>query len=340
VKIWDADGRVVYSDETALIDETFPLGEEEREVLGSGGTEAEVSNVNRPENRFERDSGGLLEVYTRIESPEGEPLLFEVYYSDDTIRERQAEIFAQFRPITLGALGGVVAVATVLLWVLTRRLRRSAEERERLLRAAVDASDSERVRIARDLHDGVVQDLAGASFAVSAAARSQDVPAPVRAGLDSSAESLRTSLRALRSLMVEIYPPDLDADGLGAALDDLLAPAAAKGVSASATVRGVENASDDEVALVWRVAQEAVRNALRHSGADSLRVEVDGSDDGLVLVVMDDGRGFDAEERPGSDHFGLRGLNSLITEAGGHLDVRSAPGAGTTIRLQVAGGAR
>jgi two-component system, NarL family, sensor kinase len=227
-----------------------------------------------------------------------------------------------------------------LLWALTQRLRRSAEERERLLRAAVDASDAERVRIARDLHDGVVQDLAGASFAVAAVARSKEMPPAARTGLESSADSLRTSLRALRSLMVEIYPPDLDAGGLSAALDDLLAPAAAKGVNATATVEGVGGASDDDVALVWRVAQEAVRNALRHSGAKTLRVEVTGSDDGLVLVVTDDGCGFDAEKRAGAEHFGLRGLSSLIADAGGHLDVRSTPGEGTTIRLEVDAAAR
>lgn len=339
VKIWTADGHIVYSDETRLIGDVFPLGEEEREVLEGGSTEAEVSDLSRPENRYERDTGGLLEVYTRIESPEGDPLLFEAYYSAEAIATRQEQVFAQFRPITLTALGMVVLVATGLLWLLTRRLRRSAEEREHLLRAAVDASDAERVRIARDLHDGVVQDLAGASFTVSAVARSNGLPDAARSGLETAGESLRTSLRGLRSLMVEIYPPDLHAEGLGAALDDLLAPAAAAGITASARVTDAERASDDAVALVWRVAQEAVRNALRHSGARTLTVTVDGVGDSLVLVVEDDGRGFDPGRRPGAEHFGLRGLDGLIAEAGGRLDVRSAPGAGTTIRLEV-GGAR
>ena len=340
VKIWNRDGRIVYSDETQLIGETFPLGAEELEVLAAGDTDAEVSDLGRAENRFERGSGGLLEVYTRIESPEGEPLLFEVYYSAATIEDRQDEIFAQFRPITLGALGLVVLVATALLWALTRRLRRSAEEREHLLRAAVDASDAERVRIARDLHDGVVQDLAGASFAVSALARSGDVPDDTKAALESAGTTLRTSLRALRSLMVEIFPPDLDAQGLPAALDDLLAPAVGQGLTVDVRVSGVEEASDQVVALAWRVAQEAVRNALRHSAATRLQVTVEHVDGCLVLEVTDDGRGFDPTARRDPEHFGLRGLTSLIRQAGGRLDVRSAPGAGTTVRLEVAGGAR
>jgi signal transduction histidine kinase len=340
VKIWNAQGRVLYSDETRLIGRTFPLDEARREVLTAGRSEADVSALDRPENQYERTRGGLLEVYTLIESPEGEPLLFEVYYSAASIDSQQDHLFDRFAPITLGALGLVVLVATGLLFALTRRLQRSAEERERLLRAAAEASDGERVRIARDLHDGVVQDLAGAAFAVSAVARNPDVPDSMRKGLHSSAESLRTSLRGLRSLMVEIYPPDLDADGLDAALDDLLAPAATQGVRATATVEGIDGVPDDTVALVWRVAQEAVRNALRHSGAQNLTVTVDGKADGVVLEVTDDGQGFDTGRRPAGDHFGLRGLSSLIAEAGGDLIVRSSPGAGTTIRLQVAEGAR
>jgi signal transduction histidine kinase len=140
--------------------------------------------------------------------------------------------------------------------------------------------------------------------------------------------------------MVEIYPPDLHADGLASALADLLAPAAAQGITATASVEGVEAVSDDTVALVWRVAQEAVRNAMRHSGARNLAVTVRGSGDATVLEVVDDGCGFDPARQPGAEHFGLRGLSSLIADVGGRLDVRSSPGDGTTIRLEIEGGHR
>jgi signal transduction histidine kinase len=335
VKLWSADGRVVWSDETELIGRRYALGSDERAVLRAGRSDAEVSDVSRPENRFERGKGGLLEVYSRIESPEGEPLLFEVYFSAETVAQRQDAIYDAFRPIAFGALGLVLLVASGLLWALTRRLRRSAEERERLLEAAVDASDAERVRIARDLHDGVVQDLAGASFTVSALARSERTAPDVRSGLEGAGESLRTSLRALRSLLVEIYPPDLRAEGLGPALDDLLAPAAARGIEATASVDGVEGVSDRTLALVWRVAQEAVRNALRHSGACALSVTVTRPEERVVLEVTDDGTGFDTTAPADPTSFGLRGMNGLIADAGGSLVVRSAPGDGTTVRLEV-----
>jgi signal transduction histidine kinase len=332
IKIWAEDGTIVYSDETRLIGSRYQLGDDELAVIADGSIEAEESDLSKPENRFERAFGGLLEVYTRIRSPEGEPLLFEVYYSAAGIEARRAEVFDQFRPITVGGLLVLVAVTTPLMWVLTRRLDRGARERERLLRAAVEASDAERRRIARDLHDTVVQDLTGTAFALAASARDDDVD---RSGLERMAASLRGSLRSLRSLLVEIHPPDLRTAGLPAALADLVAPAAGRHIEAEVRAADLGDLPDHAVTLVWRVAQEAVRNSLRHSGAARLRVEVRREGDLVVLEVSDDGRGFDPTEAVDRTHFGLRGLDSLIAEAGGVLRVTSAPGQGTTVRLEV-----
>lgn len=336
IKIWNADGRIVYSDETALIDETFELGQDEVDVLEKGGTDAEVSDLSRPENRFEADSGGVLEVYTRVISPEGEPLLFEVYYSADDLAARKDVILASFRPITLSGLLLLLVLTTPLLWVLTRRLEAASRDRERLLRAAVEASDSERRRIARDLHDGVVQDLAGTSYALAAAGQSlRDADPATAADLELMSGSLRNSLRSLRSLLVEIYPPELHTNGLSAALADLVAPATGAGVDADVQVSDIDGVDEDIIALVWRVAQEAVRNALRHGQPDKIEVRVTDENGVVVLEVCDDGKGFDPGEVVLDEHFGLRGLRDLIAEVGGRLEVRSSLGAGTTVRLEV-----
>ncbi len=332
IKIWRADGTIVYSDEVRLIGEQFQLDEEELEILESGGSDAEVSDVSEPENRYERDQGGLVEVYTQLWAPEGEPLLFEAYFPVAGIDSRQDEVIAPFQRITLGALALLVVVATALLWILTRRVTRAAAERERLLLSAATASAAERRRIARDLHDGVVQDLAGSSFAVSALAR--DASEPTRATLLATGRSLRSSLRALRSLLVEIHPPDLSADTLPSALEDLCAPAAAAGVRVGVTVSDLGPVGEQEAALVWRVAQEAVRNSLRHSRAAAMTVDLQRVDGSLVLTVEDDGIGFDPDSVSSTAHYGLRGLESLVRDSGGTLTIRSAPGAGTTTRLE------
>jgi two-component system NarL family sensor kinase len=362
IKIWRPDGTIVYSDQTQLIGNRFPLGDEELEILENGGSEAEISDLNEPENRFEdKNSGGLLEVYTRIESPDKQPLLFEAYYSLTDIAERRQQVYDAFQPIALGGLLVLVAVTTPLLWALTRRLERTSRDRTRLLEVAADASENERRRIARDLHDGVVQDLAGTSFALSATMRDPATDSAVAQRLEPMAGSLRSSLRSLRSLLVEIYPPDLDVEGLNAALHDLVAPAASMGVEPVVEVYDVEGASDDSIRLVWRVAQEAVRNSLRHAHAQHLTVQVGRHGDRLTLDVTDDGQGFvtggpgaaagnnrangtvngsavngAVDPAGGSGGLGLRSLRDLIAEAGGRLDVRSTPGEGTTVHLEVA----
>lgn len=335
VKIWDRDGTILWSDEPRLVGETFGLDEEETDVLDHGGTDAEVSDLSEPENRYEADGGSLVEVYTRISSPEGDPLLLEAYFDADEIDDRQAELVAPFRTITVAALVALAVVAIPLLLMLTRRLGRAADERERLLVDAADASDAERRRIARDLHDGVVQDLAGTTFALSALARTTSVP-DERRQLDDATASLRSSMRSLRSLLVEIHPPGLAAADLPAALHDLTASATDAGVEASVRVDELDGVADEVVALTWRVAQEAIRNALRHAHARTLDVHVRCEDRTLVLTVADDGVGFDPTRVRGTS-YGLRGLTSLARDHGGRLRVDSAPGTGTVVRLEVDG---
>ena len=333
IKLWSGEGRVVYSDEPRLRGGLFGLDEDERAVLDSGGSDAEISDLSKPENRFERGNGDVVEVYTRVVSPEGDPLLFEAYFSLADVNQRKTEIAHSFRPVTLG--GGLVLalLVTPLVWWLTRRLRRDSEARETLLRAAAEASDSERRRIARDLHDGVVQDLAGAAFTLASATRGGRNDPEL---LEQVADSVRGSLRSLRSLLVEIYPSDLHETGLTGALGDLLAAAEADGVLTRLEVDDGELPAT-AVAVVWRVAQEAVRNAVRHGRPAHLRVAVTREGDRVRLVVEDDGVGFEhaAGAAPDTGHFGLRGMRDLIREAGGTLEVESSPGQGTRVELEV-----
>lgn len=335
IKVWARDGTILYSDQTRLIGEQFALADEELDILLGGDSAAEVSDLSKPENRFERGSGRLLEVYTQVKAPGGQRLLFEAYFSYDDVSRRSAEVLNAFRPITFTGLLVFLAVTGSLVWVLTRRLDAAAAARERLLIAAVEASDTERRRIARDLHDGVVQQLAGTSFALSAAARdARERPERARQ-LEGLAGGVRHSLRSLRSLLVEIYPPELKTAGLAAALDDLVAPATTAGVAVDVQVVDTSDLPDEIVALAWRVAQEAVRNAQRHAHPSRLAVIVTRDPQQAVLEVVDDGVGFESTVAPEPGHFGLRALHDLVRDAGGELTVTSSLGRGTRVRLEV-----
>ena len=348
------EGRLAFDSSdagAALDDHVYILSPAQEQVLESGGTVAEFADPGSSRSDDRPGSGvGLVKISTRVYATRDSksrdtglnrgqsvtsPALFVAYWDLDDVEQRREDIFGAFRWITLGPLVLLVLLSTVLLALLTNQVRRGGRERERLLETAIDASDAERRRIARDLHDGVVQDLAGSAFALSGAARDPATTPATAEVLSSVSASMRDSLKQMRSLLAEIHPPDLHGQGLQSALDDLIAPAAAAGIHASTSVDGVTDASDAEVALVWRVAQEAVRNAIRHSGASTLAVTVRGDAEGLLLEVVDDGVGFDTTAPSPPDRFGLRGLRSLVRDVGGELDVTSALGEGTSVRMAV-----
>jgi two-component system, NarL family, sensor kinase len=335
VKIWDADGTIIYSDDTEQIGQVFDLDADQERILREGGVQADVSDLSRPENALDEGESGQVEVYTRIVTPKGEPLLFEAYFAAAEIERRTTQILVPFGRITTFGLLLLLGVATPMLWVLTQRLTRAGNERERLLLSAVRASEAERRRIARDLHDGVVQDLAGTAFAISAIARAETTTNVSRTALNNAAQSLRNGLRTLRSLLVEIHPPGLSAESLPSALEDLIAPAGQHKITATVRVGDTDGISDAVVALIWRVAQEGVRNALRHAQASRLDVSVDQADGIATLVIADDGIGISQAPTDDRIRYGLQGLRTLVSDSGGELVVDSGPNEGTTVTLRI-----
>ena len=333
VKIWSPTGRIVYSDNKALIGETYPLGADEVARLKAGGISAEVSDLSRPENRLDRHWDKLLEVYLPIRTLTGSPVLFETYSLYTSVAASGKRVWREFAPAIIGGLLLLELLQEPLAVRLSRRLRQGQRDREALLGRAIQASDLERRRIARDLHDGAVQDLAGISYSLAAAAGATTDPLAV-GPLTEGADAARRSVRQLRSLLIEIYPPDLQRSGLGAALSDTLAPFAARGVTPSLVLPERLELPPAVEGLLFRVAQEALRNVLAHAQATSVEVAA-GSDDGSAwLSVRDNGRGF----QPGAaseQSFGLRLLSDLAADAGGRLEVTSEPGAGSFLRVEV-----
>lgn len=341
VKLWSRNGTVLYSDEPQLIGQRYDLGDDAR-LFASGGSEAEVSDLSKPENRYERPQGKLLEAYTTIRAPNGTQVLFEVYERYGAVRANAARLLRAFAPPLLGGLLVLLLLQIPLAWSLARRLRREHAQREALLTSAVEASSSERRRIAAELHDGVVQQLAGVAFGLAPLAdAAADRGDTAEAGaLRDATGQLRQGVRDLRTLLVEIHPPNLESAGLDAALSDLLSPLAAAGLATELTVApDALPAAGAPLALLYRVAREAVRNAREHADAQTVRIALTRPAPGVVrLEVTDDGRGFDAAERERAEaggHVGLRLLEDLAAQAGGTLAISSQPGVGTTLALEV-----
>jgi signal transduction histidine kinase len=340
VKLWSADGRVLYSDEPAQIGGRFRLGDEERAVLREGGAAVEVSDLDRPENALDRQEGELIEAYTRARTPSGTPVLVELYERFDSVTASARRLLVALAPPLAAALALVLVVQVPLVWSLTRRLQRGYEEREELLAGAIAASNRERRRIASYLHDGPVQDLAGLAYALApladgAATRGDAAEA---AELRGAIELLRRDVRDLRALLVDLHPPRLAAAGLEGAVADLVAPLAEAGLDVTVSLDGAAALDREQEALVYRVIQEALRNVVAYAGASAVSVEVAASEGVVRLAVVDDGRGFDPElrsRRAAEGHVGLTLLEELVRQSGGTLELRSRPGEGTRVELEV-----
>jgi len=197
---------------------------------------------------------------------------------------------------------------------------------------------SERNRLALELHDVVSQKLFSLVLTAEAAGTLIDRdPAAARAQVARLQDIAREALDELRSMILELRPPDLERDGLGGALR--------KHVELARELHGVPIDLDVDEAVggdrrrdreVLRIAQEALANALRHAGAGRVSVRLGAEDGGVLLEVADDGAGFspdDPELR--SRHLGLTSMEERAARLGARLEIRSRVGAGTTVRLEV-----
>jgi signal transduction histidine kinase len=299
--------------------------------------EAEVSDLSKEENELETE-GKLLEVYRRIATPDGTPVLFEAYFRYDDVRNTGRDLWRQFAPIAVGALLIVELVQIPIALSMARRLRQGQEQRERLLQHAIESSDAERRRIASDLHDGAVQELTGVSMSLSAAARKSSDDRSRDAMADAGSK-IRETVKSLRSMLVDIYPPNLYEEGLQSALADLLGAVHNRGVRTHLEVApATGELSREAVSLLYRSAQEALRNVASHADAAEVTVTVTVDSSEAILVVDDDGVGFDPEvlvNRARRGHVGLRSLVGLVHDAGGRIEVRSLPGVGTRVEVAV-----
>jgi signal transduction histidine kinase len=339
VKVWSPSGRILYSDKPQLIGSRYPLGPDERAILRGGGVDAEISDLTRPENRFERDAGKLLEVYLPVRTASGKPVLFETYQRYSAVVASGRDLWGTFLPALIGTLLVLAVLQLPLAYSLAKRVERSHREREAALGRALDASELERRRIAADLHDGTVQELVAASYSLAAArerlARGNE---DADVALERAEETTREAVRELRSLLIEIYPPRLREAGLTDALEDLVRPLEQRGVATSVDVPDRVELPYETTALLYRTAREAVRNVAEHAEASEVRISLTRQNGHVALSVADDGKGFRPEDRlsrPAEGHFGLQLLVDQIHDAGGTLDLDSAPGRGTVVRLEV-----
>ncbi|MFZ4717956.1 MAG: sensor histidine kinase [Ilumatobacteraceae bacterium] len=341
VKLWRTDGTIVYSDANDLIGKVFPLEAEIVATLTTGEPVVKFSNLDADENILERDLQSQLQIYLPLTISTGETLIYEHYQHTSDVAAGAEKVTAAFSPVVIRSLIALELLQIPLAWWLARRVRESQRQRAVLLQSSLDASDNERRRIAQDLHDGIVQDLAGVSFAVDAVRHDPKVrqSESAVATLDRVVDKAQSSIRGLRTLMVDIYPPNLEDGDLAGAVMDLLAPLERKGVHTSLRDEITGNVSSAAHALMYRTAREALRNVEQHAAASNVEVVLADHDARSVeMRIVDDGRGFlpeQLEAQQADGHFGVRLLGDVARAAGGALELDSTPGSGTRLTLMV-----
>ncbi len=213
------------------------------------------------------------------------------------------------------------------------------------LQRSVEAQEAERARWARELHDETLQQLAATKMWLADLHRRTDSAERDQA-IDAAVELVQQTIVGLRHMITDLRPAQLDEFGLAAALEALTERArilagGAVAVTAAVdltyeTVRAGERLPAPVETAVYRVAQEALTNTLKHADARSVHIQVSELDGAVELVVADDGTGFDPGARTGG--FGLLGMGERIALAGGTLTVDSAPGRGTRVVANIPSG--
>jgi two-component system sensor histidine kinase UhpB len=237
-------------------------------------------------------------------------------------------------PASIDGVGETEEVERIELAFL-RMMRRLEAERRRAGSAALAAQEEERARVARDLHDEVNQSLTGLLLRLEAARDA--APPELEPQLAETKALANQAMRELLSLARQLRPTALDDLGLAAAVGGQVEQVAQGEIEAELRTEGdFSDLADDAQLVVYRVAQEALSNAARHSGADRVEVALRRRPDGGVeLAVADDGRGFAFEESERG--LGIGGMRERALLIGGELTIESRPGAGTTVRLAVPG---
>lgn len=219
---------------------------------------------------------------------------------------------------------------------LLERLQRNEREFRRLGRAVWRVQEDERRRLARELHDGVGQNLTAIKHRLAAVLSTLPEHSAARAELDTTIALCTDTLEDTRQLSRLLRPPILDDLGLEAALRWLARSLGdASGLDIGLDIQPLPALDGDLQTLLFRVAQEALSNAARHAGASNVLIRVVVHGGLLQLQVVDDGRGCDPEQAMASGGSGLGGMRERLRLYDGHLELRSTPGEGTRLRAVV-----
>lgn len=215
------------------------------------------------------------------------------------------------------------------------RLRRSNEQRDRLVRHLVRAEKAERDRIASGIHDDSIQVMTSAGMALDLLLSKLEDPSAVNLA-QRARGYVGSAIKRLRTLVFELRPIELDNNRVAVALRLLLDQSAEEAGFAYEVQDNLQiELTEANRYLIYRIAQEAITNVRKHSRAKRVLVSLDEVDEGVRVLVEDDGVGIDAARSVPRDHFGLRDMQERAQVVGGRLEIASLDSGGTRVEFWI-----
>lgn len=310
VKIWNREGTIVYSDEPRLIGTHQALQGNELATIRSNTVRSRVSDPSRPENRFERSAGKLLEVDLRIITPNRQPLALEVFYRYSAVESAGGRVWNRFAPFVLGALAALAVVLILIASLLARRLRRRRSVPE-LETEAETETETEPIAL---------EPFVPEPFVPEPVVPEPFVPEPV----------------VVESLAPYIAEPTAEPDpgtDLVGALSQLVARTNGGGIASTLDTHDVHNMIPPAVAeMLFRATEETLRN---HDHSTPVTVRVSDRDHVATLDVFDKAGEGEPAAHPTAGHIDLGALTDLVADAGGRLVVDAAENGGTRVHVEV-----
>jgi len=230
--------------------------------------------------------------------------------------------------------------------IANAQLLKAANEQHEQLRALstklVEVQETERQALTTELHDRVGQNLTGLSINLQnmKALLSDEMAKTLAAKFDDAQVLVEDTTRQIRDIMAELHPPELEDYGLAVALETYAEQAASRGnlelIPDLPDLAPPPLPSDISIAL-FRAAQEAISNVLKHANATQIEVSLEGRDGYVRLRVEDDGQGFepDAASQKEAQTWGLKIMRERIESIGGKVQIESEPGVGTRVRFEI-----
>lgn len=289
----------------------------------------------------------VAEMRTRFETEKKEKELLEAkaVNADLELKKKDADLKASNRTKWIWGIGfASVAVLFMVLFFEQKRRRaiqaqKDAEiiaEREKGIEAVILATEEERKRIARELHDGIGQQLGGLKLAIQKLHQriSTDLPGEEKTITDLT-KIIDDSATEVRSISHQMMPKVLQEIGLVPALEDMLAKSLGhSSIRYEFEVFGIEGRFSEKVEVsLYRICQELINNIVKHSGADQVVVQLFRNKGFLIMMVEDNGKGFDAGAK--REGIGMMNIATRINTINGDVNFEAGPGSGTVATVRV-----